>query len=752
MSQSKEQHFSQDKKDSRQVEAIFKEAQARPQFLNNENESELSIKQVIMGDNIATAQDNGIVITGQVQGNFILNKRHPNSTPQKVTGSFRLSTKKLLGRAEELIAIHERLQQNNLLFISGVGGIGKTTLALIYVQQYQDQYPCRHRINYASSLKESFVSHFNHLQGYEFKGDLDIIYDKICSALANNSERTLLVIDNYDNDSEANHLASLLPSNCVVLITSRLQLNDWETLRIGPLLQSTTEALFYQHYGYSPKDDGALHVLLRRIGYHTLTTELLAKTARNGELTITDLLDIWQQEGLTAEDLALNIDTPYEKAEQDAQRLRKILLAAFKLTNIQNNPDELQLLRQFSVLPANELSRDDLMPWLKLEKRNQLLNPLNALVRKGWINSIGHDQSKTYQIHPVVQEVIQERESENLWESTQTIFSVFWEDSEKIFAQGDKAFFANLDLINQSTYFAQTLWKHEFQRLLAQNQEQRLATQTYLNFTDFALLLNEMLDHLGDHSLAIKLGEFAVKLLEYFVFHFQEEMKHRQRLGRAYNYVANSYLANSYQTESQAEINFFKGIDYVLAGINLLRGEGPSNENNQLKLVLSKDLEISIDGEIVPIKHPNRINMSITHANLLLRGLDLVPDDSTSMIEALGERIFVILEPKIKDLPEPKYHIQLRRLKGKYFYVMEKYEEAIEEFKAFEQLLKAQEANGFIFQEIYKFLALVSTKLGDHQNAEMYLQKAYQVLNDYDVSDNYRQELNEISKELKNSF
>jgi len=302
-----------------------------------------------------------------------------------------------------------------------MGGIGKTTLAKEYFNSTTGDYVHRYWISFHSSIAESFIQTFNQSDGFQFEGNSEEIFVQICKVLENFQGRNLLVLDNFNNLDEFIVLGQLLPG-FDLLVTSRLTppgSEDFETLKIGALEEKSCRELFYTHYTLS-SDDPSLNCLLRLIDYHTLTTELLAKTAQCGEFTIEELLSIWKKEEIVAKKLRLEIYTPYNQGLTQEKRLHQILLTAFRLANIENNNGQIWVLRQFSVLPPLMHISFEILSYLlgcgEGEQKINLKNSLNDLVSKGWIekiitkkdSDINSSVEVYYEVHPIVQSIIRE--------------------------------------------------------------------------------------------------------------------------------------------------------------------------------------------------------------------------------------------------------------------------------------------------------------------------------------------------------
>ncbi|GCE07543.1 DUF7779 domain-containing protein [Dictyobacter aurantiacus] len=168
------------------------------------------------------------------------------------------------GRDALLQEVHERLQTggpgSRLLAITGLGGIGKTQIAIEYAYRYRQHYQAVLWLNGDSpeALLQSCVELAAHLDLPEY-GARD--HQDTVQALHQwfkEHPRCLLILDNVDNPADL-HSFLLPPDNSYTLITTRHQV-------IGPLGQS------FELLEMSP--DESVQLLLRRAQMIAPTTAL----------------------------------------------------------------------------------------------------------------------------------------------------------------------------------------------------------------------------------------------------------------------------------------------------------------------------------------------------------------------------------------------------------------------------------------------------------------------------------------------
>jgi len=320
----------------------------------------------------------------------------------------------VVGREEDLENIHRQLTENKgiLLLVNGIGGIGKTTAALAYINspKYTENYKHLAWITILSeNLKKDFTEQLsNTFTGYEFNEPqrLDFHFEQLINYLSRKFKDTLLIIDNANDKEQLGSLyQDFLNLGWTILITSRTRHDSFEVLELGTLKPEFAYLLFTKHYK-KQADENTIRKILKTIEYHSLLTVLLAKTAqKNHALTLQQLLTLLENNKLSDKQLGMNIDlqlTPDKKNYASIRQMHQYILAIFETQNL--NEAEQTVLRHFSVLPATIEIEFTLLAKLFETPQSELpdlLNTLSDLYAKGWLTS--HDTA--YAIHPLIKEV-----------------------------------------------------------------------------------------------------------------------------------------------------------------------------------------------------------------------------------------------------------------------------------------------------------------------------------------------------------
>jgi tetratricopeptide (TPR) repeat protein len=318
----------------------------------------------------------------------------------------RTSRDKIVGRSADLDTLHERLFNNRqVVLVNGMGGVGKTTLAQVYVHEYWEEYS---HIAWISLLSGKVTDDFINAEGLlhnlaitsEGK-NADQLFCDVISEL-NRIEKTpnLLVIDNADNSLV--HYYDYLPGqpSWHVLVTSRERIEKYDILEIGFLSEQEAVELFLRHYTHQKIPHEKIVNLVKLVDLHTLSIEILAKTAQLQRIGMEQL------ERAIADDMKANVFINHKGNK--IERVTSYLCSIFTMSTLSEH--EILLLKQFVCLPSEFHQYDVLEKLIQPEKTGmgeQYPEVIEALSSKGWL--LRNPENDSYRMHRIIADVVKKQ-------------------------------------------------------------------------------------------------------------------------------------------------------------------------------------------------------------------------------------------------------------------------------------------------------------------------------------------------------
>lgn len=294
-----------------------------------------------------------------------------------------------VGRKVFLDKLHELLlSEDNLLIVSGVGGIGKTAVVKEFCNIYKSDFEHFVWINAKNGILENIARDVNLKENMGIENSYTTtsdIVNRIVYKLNEIEGNNLLILDDIDDDFYQFRKLIPIHDNWKILATSRLNFTEFNCVQLGALSNAETLDLFYKHYHLQQHDDLVLD-LFKPLSQHALTIEMFAKAAQFHKLPLTDLL---KRAGLHGFTFGNKLNINLEHSSTVVENLEKYY---DKIFPIEKNPaDEIKILRQFVVLPSDYISINDLFKLFLIDTKleDAFSFGINRLVQKGWLENSG---------------------------------------------------------------------------------------------------------------------------------------------------------------------------------------------------------------------------------------------------------------------------------------------------------------------------------------------------------------------------
>lgn len=331
----------------------------------------------------------------------ILGKIAPERNTYKLSSYRTTRNEVFLGRETVLADIHKAFDGRNIVFLHGMGGIGKTEIAQNYAKTYENDYKtivfARYESSLAALLANDTVFDVKGLQrktkadntlqtDEEYARDKMAILKKICDT------DTLVIIDNFDVNHDQDPLFHELVKDVPfrVLFTTRNRPSaNYFTVPVSHLIDTDLKKVFLAHMGASfvEEDDPDFPALFDMVEHHTLSVILLAKYADRISVDyVSELIQELKNQGFSALSEVSN-------GRLNGYESIKNLIRMARLTE-----EQAYFLRCLAIMPPQGVPWNMFMEWCSAYGER------NGLIKLGYVD---YDREhKIIRMHPVIREVV----------------------------------------------------------------------------------------------------------------------------------------------------------------------------------------------------------------------------------------------------------------------------------------------------------------------------------------------------------
>ena len=346
----------------------------------------------------------GNYIQGDYNVNYIQVEKilKPTGFPQNIPRS---STDKFVGRKTELETLHEQLQNNHIAHIEGMGGIGKTELAILYCLTNLKPRTYPGGICWLRAREQDIDSQIIKFARIDLNlkppDDLELP-DQVKWCWKHWKEgNTLIVLDDVKNYGDIKDYLPPQKSQFKVLITTRLNLKMPAPLNLIILSEPEALELLKQLIGSEKvkNEPETAKILCKRLGYLPLAIQLVGQYIKEYKISLTEEIKRLEKNGL--DDSSISIQEDDKTWTSDIKGVK----AAFELSWQELNKSAQQLdclLSLFALAP---------IPWSLVENaaiEEDLEKLKNARVKLERLNLLQGEDN--YQLHQLIQEFCRDKQ------------------------------------------------------------------------------------------------------------------------------------------------------------------------------------------------------------------------------------------------------------------------------------------------------------------------------------------------------
>lgn len=314
------------------------------------------------------------------------------------------------GRTETIREIIDLLESGTSVFLSAVGGLGKTEVARSIMKKYADTPTIESGIHYLgwvrydnNDLRACIKSAFR------LKGTVEEAWNDFCNMAQQNREKMFVVIDNIEAADKDEYLGKLSNLPCRLLVTGRCRmLSSLKVMELPPLSIEECRNIFYYFYHFK-KNNEILNDVIGLTCHLTIMVEFLAKVAQLEEFSLQDLYERLVELGfkLSQEDVSGN----HEKLKSDRTIIEQMCLL-FSLCAI--NEEDQKILTWISIIPSIPFTKENASKWFGIHKNSKL----KRLFEQGLLEIEYSNITQKYWMHSVIAAAIREQKKDILYDET----------------------------------------------------------------------------------------------------------------------------------------------------------------------------------------------------------------------------------------------------------------------------------------------------------------------------------------------
>lgn len=315
-------------------------------------------------------------------------------------------SKYCVGRKNELKEIKCRLDSDGYVFVKGIGGLGKSEIAKMFVAQYKEEYHTVQFCRYTDSLKTLVATMpINGIDDKNYK-NADELYKEKNKILHSSDSKTLIIVDNF-NVPYDEFLRDFLPDDSngfKVIFTTRCTMAaeyyESKTYNLPKLSLKDCKQLFAVHSNRIETDEVVIEDIIEYVDYNTLIIVLMANAMKRSGISAWEMLEKFEEQEIdSVEDKVFH---EYDFSSEEVEAYNKInahLMTIFSVYSLDATQKE--ILKNATLISPNGIGLGDFIH--NCDTDNVSEQAVENVISLGWIDK---NNENIITMHPIVSDLL----------------------------------------------------------------------------------------------------------------------------------------------------------------------------------------------------------------------------------------------------------------------------------------------------------------------------------------------------------
>lgn len=304
-----------------------------------------------------------------------------------------------------LLTGQDGIGDHNLLFLIGMGGIGKSTLVRKFISENKEKFDhliyLQFRNNIVETITDDVQFCINGYEKHEEETNREYFYRKIKAAKELTADTdSVLILDNFSGNLEDDFLV-LRTVNWKIIVVTRSDMTDkgYDCLKIEPFHKKEEQILLFENTmgrRLSTEEKRKAERITSLVAGHTLALVLIAGQIAKSFLSIDSALKLVEMNGFS--DMAPEKVSYMQDGKSYYDRISAILKAVYDVSGL--TKEKKKCLKILSLFDEGGIEVKEAGKLLQLES----LDSIHELVQLGWLTL----PSDKVIMHPLIRETMQQ--------------------------------------------------------------------------------------------------------------------------------------------------------------------------------------------------------------------------------------------------------------------------------------------------------------------------------------------------------